>query len=106
MEIYSRAKSFTIECYNAFSTKYQSFQYGDSTITFTIISFPMELTLYRTMISPVTNSLNRTEVKCTDFEDQELSSSTVINIVNDQGSMIYKISIHNNSYSNYYNHVH
>ena len=70
-----------------YPTRNQSFQYGDSTVTFTIISqaHPMELTLYRTVISPVTNSLNGTEVECIDFEDQELSSSTVINIVNDQG---------------------
>ena len=72
-----------------YPTRNQSFQYGDSTITFTIISHPMELTLYRTVISPVTNVLNGTVVKCTNFEDQESSSSTVINIVNDQGSVVY-----------------
>ena len=89
-----------------YPTRNQSFHYGESTVTFTIISHPMELTLYRTVISPVTNSLNGTEVECTNFEDQESSSSTVIKIVNDQGSVIYKISIHNNNYNNYYNHVH
>ena len=66
----------------------RSFQYGDSTITFTIISHPMELTLYTTVISPVTNILNGTEVECTDFEDQE-SSSTIIRVVNDQGNAVY-----------------
>ena len=65
----------------------RSFQYGDSTVTYTLISHPMELTLYRIVISPVTNSLNGAEVECTDFEDQE-SSSTVINVVNEQGNVI------------------
>ena len=68
----------------------QSFQYGDSTVTFTITSHPMkQASYYRIVISPIINSLNGTEVKCTDLEDQE-SSSTVISIVNDQGSVIYK----------------
>ena len=71
-----------------FPIRNQSFYYGDSTVTFTIISRPMELTSY-IVISPITNSLNEAEVKCTDLEDRE-SSSTVINIVNDQGSVIYK----------------
>jgi glutaminase len=66
-------------------TRNQSFQYGDSTITFTIISHPMELTSYITVINPVTNTLNETVVECIDLEDQESPSSTVINIVNDQG---------------------
>ena len=67
-----------------------SFHYGDSTITFTIISRPMEQILsYIIVIIPITSSLNGTEVKCTDAEDRE-SSSTVINIVNDQGSVVYK----------------
>ena len=72
-----------------YPTRNQSFQYGDSTITFTIISYAMELTLYTTVISPVTNILNGTEVKCTDLEDQESSSSTVISVVNDQGKAVY-----------------
>jgi hypothetical protein len=69
----------------------QSFQYGDSTITFTVISHPMELTSYITLISPVTNSLNGTVVECTDLEDQESSSSTIINVVQvkDQGNVVY-----------------
>jgi hypothetical protein len=69
----------------------QSFQYGDSTITFTIISHPMELTSYITVINPVTNSLNGTVVECTDLEDQESSSSTIINVVQvkDQGNVVY-----------------
>jgi desulfoferrodoxin (superoxide reductase-like protein) len=62
-----------------------SFQYGDSTISFTIISHPMELTSYITVISPVTNTLNDTVVECTDVEDRESPTSTVINVVNDQG---------------------
>ena len=70
------------------STKNRSSHYGDSTITFTIISHPMELTLHMTVISPVTNILNGTVVNCTDLEDQE-SSSTVISIVNDQGNAVY-----------------
>ena len=46
----------------------------------------MELTLYyMNVISLVTNILNGMVVKCTDLEDQE-SSSTVINIVNEQGN--------------------
>ena len=65
------------------STMNRSSHYGDSTITFTIISHPMELTLYRTMISPVTKILNGTVVKCIDLENQE-SSSTVISVVKDQ----------------------
>ena len=65
----------------------RSLQYGDSTITYTIISHPMELTLYRIVISPITNNLNGAKVKCTDFEDQE-SSSTVIDVVNEQGNVI------------------
>ena len=69
-------------------TKNRSFLYGDSIVTFTIISHPMELISF-IVISPITNSLNGTEVKCTDLEDQE-SSSTVINTVNDQGSVMYK----------------
>ena len=70
-----------------YPTRNQSFQYGDSTVTFTIISHPMELTLYMTVISPVTNILNGTVVNCTDLEDRE-SSSTVISVVNqDQGNM-------------------
>jgi hypothetical protein len=66
----------------------QSFQYGNSTITFTIISHPMELTSYITVISPVTNGLDRTVVECTDVEDQESSASTIINVVhmNNQGN--------------------
>ena len=68
----------------------QSFQYGDSTVTFTIISCPMELTSYRIVINHITNILNETVVKYTDLEDRESSSSTVINIVDDQGSVVHK----------------
>ena len=64
----------------------ESFPYGDSTITFTIISHSMEPTSY-IVISPIINSLNGTEVMCIDLEDQE-SSSTVINVVNEQGNVI------------------
>ena len=71
-----------------FPIRNESFPYGDSTITFTIISHPMEPTSYhRIVISPADNSLNGAEVKCTDFEDQE-SSSTVIDVVNEQGNVI------------------
>ena len=63
----------------------ESFPYEDSTITFTI-SHSMEPTSY-IVISPIINSLNGTEVMCTDLEDQE-SSSTVINVVNEQGNVI------------------
>ena len=56
----------------------QSFQYGDSTITVTRLSHPMQLVSYRLTISPVNDSLNGTEVKCTDLENQE-SSSTIVN---------------------------
>jgi hypothetical protein len=72
-------------------TRNQSFQYGDSTITFTIISHPMELTSYITVINPVTSILNGTVVECTDLEDRESSSSTVINVVhvNDRGNVVY-----------------
>ena len=67
-------------------TRNQSFQYGDSTITFTRPPDSMlPISSYRIVISPVSNSLNRTEVKCTDLENQE-SSSTVIIVVNAQGS--------------------
>ena len=72
-----------------FPTRNRSFQYGDSTVTFTIISYPMELTLYRIVISPVTNILNGTEVKCTDIEDRESPSLTVISVVNDEGNAVY-----------------
>ena len=72
-----------------FSTRNRSLQYGDSTITFTIIFHSMEPTLHMTVISPVTTILNGTEVNCIDLEDQE-SSSTVINVVNqDQGNAVY-----------------
>ena len=70
------------------STRNRSFQYGDSTVTFIIISHPMELTLHTTVISPVTTILNGAVVKCTDAEDQE-SSSTAISVVNDQGNAVY-----------------
>jgi hypothetical protein len=45
-------------------TRNLSFQYvySDSTVTFTIISHPMELTSYITVINPVTNTLNGTVV--------------------------------------------
>ena len=66
-------------------TRNQSFQYGNSTISFIRISYPMELTSYRTVISPVYNNLDGTEVKCTDLADQD-SSSTVISVVNAQGN--------------------
>ena len=67
-------------------TRNQSFQYGDSTITFTRPPDSMlPISSYRIVISPVNNSLNRTEVKCTDLQNQE-SSSTVIIVVNAQGS--------------------
>jgi hypothetical protein len=51
----------------------------------------MELTSYTIMINPVTNSLNGTVVECTDLEDQESPSSTVINVVQvkDQGNAVY-----------------
>ena len=65
----------------------ESFPYGDSTITFTIISHSTEPISYIIVISPIVNSLNGTEVMCTDLEDQE-SSSTVINVVNEQGNVI------------------
>ena len=65
----------------------QSFQYGDSTVMFTRLSHPMQLISYRIAISPVSNSLNGTEVKCTDLENQE-SSSTVISVVNAQSISI------------------
>jgi desulfoferrodoxin (superoxide reductase-like protein) len=97
MEIYSRTKSFSVECFDTLSNKKNlSIQYGDSTITFTIISHPMELTSYITVINPVTNSLNGTVVECTDLEDRESPTSTVINVVNDQGNvmllLIYKFT--------------
>jgi hypothetical protein len=63
-----------------YPTRNQSFPYGDSTVTFTIISHPMELSSYITVIDPITNSLNGTVVECTDLEDQESSSSTIINV--------------------------
>ena len=68
-----------------YPTRNQSFPYGDSTVTFTRISHPTQMTSYRIVISPVSNSLNGTEVWCTDLENQE-SSSTVISVVNAQGS--------------------
>ena len=82
-------------------TRNQSFAYGDSTISFIRISHPMQLTSYRTVISPVGNSLNGTEVKCTDLMDLE-SSSTVISVVNAQGiissiSDLSKFNVQNTS---------
>ena len=70
-----------------YPTRNRSFQYGDSTVTFTRLSHSMQVISYRIVISPVSNSLNGTEVKCTDLENQE-SSSTVISVVNAQGSSI------------------
>ena len=67
-----------------YPTRNHSFQYGDSTVMFTRLSHPIQLTSYRIVISPVSSSLNGTEVKCTDLENQE-SSSTIINVVNAQG---------------------
>jgi hypothetical protein len=67
-----------------------NFHYGDSAVTFIIISYPTEMTLYIIELSPVTNNLNGTVVECTDLEDQESSSSTVI-VVNDQGNVLYNI---------------
>ena len=71
------------------STRNQSFQYGDPerTITITVISHPMELYYSGIVISPVYGDLDGAEVKCTDLEDQE-SSSTVIIVVNAQGIII------------------
>jgi hypothetical protein len=40
----------------------------------------MQLTSYVTVINPITNSLNGTVVECTDLEDQESPTSTVINV--------------------------
>ena len=69
----------------------ESFPYGDSTVTFTIISHPMEQTsYYRIVISPIINSFNGAEVKCTDLEHQE-STSTVINVANEQGKVVYNM---------------
>lgn len=65
-------------------TRNQSFVHGDSTVTFIRLSHPMQLVSYRIVISPVSNSLNGTEVKSTDLDNQE-SSSTIINVVNTQG---------------------
>ena len=63
-------------------------------VTFTRLSHPMQLISYRLVISPVSNSLmiNGTEVKCTDFENQE-SSSTVISVVNAQSSSTLIVSV-------------
>ena len=65
----------------------RSFQYGDSRITITVISHPMELYYSGIVISPVYGDIDGAEVKCTDLEDQESisSSSTVITVVNAQG---------------------
>ena len=65
----------------------QSFEYGGSTVVFVILSHSMEMTTYRTLISPVSSSLNGTEVECTDLEDQE-SSTTIIWVLNAQGIII------------------
>ena len=66
----------------------RSSQYGDSIITITVISHPMELYYSGIVISPVYGDLDGAEVKCTDLEDQE-SSSTVITVINAQGIEVY-----------------
>ena len=71
----------TLEAQRHIPTGNVSFQYGDSTIRFIRISHPMLLTSYRILLSPVSNSLNGTEVMCTDLVNQQ-SSSTVIKVVN------------------------
>ena len=73
----------TLEVQRYIPTGNVSFQYGDSTIRFIRISHPVQLTpqLYRILLSPVSNSLNGTEVMCTDLVNQQ-SSSTVIKVVN------------------------
>ena len=64
----------------------QSFEYGGSTIMFVILSHSMEMTTYGTVISPVNSHFDGTKVECTDFLDQESSTtiitSTVIRVVN------------------------
>ena len=101
MENHSRAKLFHIRSSEIHSNrKYMSFHYGDSTIRFIRISHSMLLTSYRMLISPVSSSLNGTEVMCKDLMNQQ-SSSTVINVENGQG-------IRWNTYiavSQYYNNV-
>ena len=69
-------------------TRNQSFDYGDSTVTFTRLSHSMQLTSYRIVISPVSNSLNGTEVRCTDIIENQESSSAVISVVNAQGIIL------------------
>ena len=66
-------------------TRNQSIQYGDSIITLTVISHPMELTIiYEMVISSISSSLNGTVVECADIEDQR-STSTIISVVDAQG---------------------
>ena len=60
------------------TTRNQSFQYSDSTITITVISHPMEVYYSGIVINPVYRYLDGADVKCTDLEDQESSSSTVL----------------------------
>ena len=70
----------------------QWLQYGNSTLSFIRSSRSMQLTSSRIVISPVFNNLDGTRIQCTDLADQD-SSSTVINVVNAQGNVVYTISI-------------
>ena len=63
----------------------RSFQYGDSIITITVISHPMEQYYSGIVISLVYGDFDGAKVKCTDLEEQESSSSTVITVVSAQG---------------------
>ena len=74
----------TLEVRRYIPTGNMSFQYGDSTIRFIRISHSMLVTSYKMLISPVSSSLNGTEVMCKDLMNQQ-SSSTVINVENGQG---------------------
>ena len=65
----------------------QSFEYGGYTVMFVILSHSMNMMTYITVISPVSSSLDGTEVECTDLEDQE-SSTTIIRVLNAQGIII------------------
>ena len=53
----------------------------------------MQLTSYRTVISPVFNNLDGSRIQCTDLEDQESPSTVIeISVVNAQGNVVYTIS--------------